>query len=90
MKVIVKVGQCKENEELCSANCVETESETNSIVIKPPASLGDEASSKQFSFDAVLSQTSSQTDVYEQCKSVVETVLRGQSGSVLAFGQVSW
>lgn len=43
---------------------------------------------KQFSFDAVFSEKSSQRKIYDTCAApVVQSVLEGYNGTIFAYGQ---
>ena len=44
--------------------------------------------SKQFSFDAVFSESATQRKIYDTCAApVVQSVLEGYNGTIFAYGQ---
>ena len=50
-------------------------------------SLGPDKSGGQFTLDAMLGPDSSQQDVYDQISGIVDSVLQGYNGTLLAYGQ---
>lgn len=48
--------------------------------------IRDEFESKQFHFRCVLGDSSSQVDVYRNCKTIVNGFLNGYNGCILAYG----
>ena len=50
-------------------------------------SVGANTTSKQFTFDAVYGPKSTQCEVYESVKGIVDAVSEGYNGTIVAYGQ---
>ena len=50
-------------------------------------SLGEDKTGGQYTLDAMLSPDASQQDVYDQIAGIVDSVLQGYNGTLLAYGQ---
>ena len=51
--------------------------------------LGADKSGGQFTLDAMLGPDATQQDAYDQISGIVDSVLQGYNGTLLAYGQVS-
>ena len=51
--------------------------------------LGPDKSGGQFTLDAMLGSNATQQDAYNQISGIVDSVLQGYNGTLLAYGQVS-
>ena len=50
--------------------------------------LGADKSGGQFTLDAMLGPDATQQDAYDQISGIVDSVLQGYNGTLLAYGQV--
>jgi hypothetical protein len=50
--------------------------------------LGADKSGGQFTLDAMLGSNATQQDAYDQISGIVDSVLQGYNGTLLAYGQV--
>jgi hypothetical protein len=58
------------------------------LVLRRPSRQGDGVTAATYAFDGVLGQDASQSDVYRDvAKPIVDDVLRGYNGTILAYGQ---
>ena len=50
--------------------------------------VGPDEQAGNYAMDAVLSPSATQQDVYAQVSGIVDSVLKGYNGTILAYGQV--
>ena len=87
VKVVVRLRPMSSSESSNGCNIVATADEKlGAIEITNPATL----EKKRFTFDAVFPATCPQRHIYDVCAApIVQSVLEGYNGTVLAYGQTS-
>jgi len=88
VRVVIRVRPLNKDE--ISAGCktvVFTDRVTNTISVFNPKA-GPEELPKTFTFDVIFGKESAQVDVYNEiARPIVEKVLAGYNGTILAYGQ---
>ena len=89
IKVVARCRPLLPHEASISFQCVKVESSRNEILLsKGPDATADQ--DKSFLFDEVIDPQSSQQSVYETSAfQLIESVMEGYNGTVLAYGQTS-
>jgi kinesin family protein 5 len=99
VRVIVRVRPLSDSEGSLNGttgrtNVVSLESKSNNTqcnetigIIGDPDSGGPSAGVKYFTFDAVHGPKSSQIEVFESVKEIVDAVTSGYNGTIVAYGQ---
>ncbi len=65
--------------------CVEVDLASNQISLNKP---DDNETQKQFTFDSLFDETSTQTQIYETSAfGLVESAFQGYNGTIFAYGQ---
>jgi len=89
IKVVFRVRplSSKENQNGCKIATIANEKD-GVIEIRDPSPNNEGESLKNFTFDAVFSEKSTQRQIYDVCAApVVKSVLEGYNGTVFAYGQ---
>jgi hypothetical protein len=78
VKVVVRVRPMLPRERLKKyESCVHTRTDTNQVVLRP---------SREFAFDSVLPEETTQKDVYETTSSAIDRCFEGINATILAYG----